>query len=166
MPKPWIDSKPEIRTLKKWEAAWLAGVVDSDGSVGLYDYGREGRRVQVQVANVCVPFLDRVRDVIGCGSQVNHVHSSSHLGKKPMFNYSLKGSCRCYWLLRQIVPYLIVKKEVAARIIREVEDRPFGRWANATKEARKRQSDWAKNSWRNPGVRARRLRGMKKHYAK
>lgn len=75
--KTWIEKKPEIRKLKKWEAAWLAGVIDSDGSIGLYDYGREGRRVQIQVANICEVFLERVREVIGCGSNVNHLPSAS-----------------------------------------------------------------------------------------
>lgn len=164
-PKSWIDKKPEIRQLKKWEAAWLAGTIDSDGSIGLYDYGREGRRVQVQVANVCEEFLEAVRKTIGCGSNVNHLPSMSHKGRKPMFNYCLKGSARCYWLLRQIVPFLIIKQAKAKAIIKELEDKPFGRWANATKAARKKASATMTNSWKNPEIRARRLAGMRRHYA-
>jgi len=163
--KPWIDKKSEIRKLKKWESAWLAGVIDSDGSIGLYDYGREGRRVQVQVGNVCKEFLERVREVIGCGSSAFHARHPSHLGHKPMFNFSLKGSNRCYWLLRQILPFLIVKKDKAQSILAEIEAKPFGRWAAATPEARKRASRQLKNQWKNPAIRARRIAGMKKYYA-
>lgn len=130
----WIDYRPEIRRFLKWEAAWLAGIIDSDGSIGLYDYGREGRRVQIQIANVCPQFLKAIRKLIGCGSLVNHVPSLSHKGRQPMFNYSIKGSCRCYRVLTQIEPFLIVKREKARSILREVRRKPFGRWARWRKK--------------------------------
>ncbi|MFY9484453.1 MAG: hypothetical protein WAP74_02420 [Patescibacteria group bacterium] len=66
--KRWIDKKPEVRRLKKWEAAWLAGVIDGEGSIGLYDYGRQGRRVMIQIANTNLEFLQFAHEIIGCGS--------------------------------------------------------------------------------------------------
>lgn len=45
----WIDKKPEIRKFKKWESAWLAAILDGEGSVGIYNYGKEGRRVLLQM---------------------------------------------------------------------------------------------------------------------
>lgn len=119
----------EVNKLKKWEASWLAGVIDSDGSMGLYKgKGKEGRIVVVQASNVCRPFLKSIRKTIGCGSTAYHVPSLSHKGRKPMFLYSLKGAKRCHTLLKQIVPFLIVKKQKAKRIINELENKPFGRW--------------------------------------
>jgi hypothetical protein len=162
----WIDKKPEIRKFVKWEAAWLAGVIDSDGSFGLYDYGKEGRRVLIQVGNTSEKLLWRIREVIGCGSNVNYAPSYSHKGRKPMYMYALKGSARCYWVLRQIVPFLIIKKEHALSIIRELEEKPFGRWANATPEAREMASKQARTAWADPVIRARRIQGMKDFYAK
>lgn len=161
IPPEWIDKKPEVRNLKKWEASWVAGILDSDGSVGRYDYGKEGTRVQVQFANVCKPFLERIRETIGCGSCVLHIPSVSHKGRQPMFNYTVKGSCRCYWLLRQLIPYLVVKRERAEKIMAALEARPFGRWAARTDSARRRMSRLAKKSWANPEIRKRRLDGMR-----
>jgi hypothetical protein len=164
--KNWIDKKPEIRKLLKSEAAWLAGVIDGEGSIGLYDYGREGRRAMIQLANTNKSFVDRARELIGCGSGINRSQwHKSHKGRKVMFMYSLKGSNRCYHLLKQIVPFLIIKRQKALDIIRELEEKPFGRWANATPEYRKIHSERSKNQWKNPEIRKNRIEGMLKYYA-
>lgn len=157
----WIDKKPEVRTLKKWEAAWLAGIIDSDGSIGLYNYGREGRRVQVQIANVHFGFLEKIRETIGCGSNVNHVPSASHKGHQRLYNYSVKGSCRCFWILRQISPFLVIKRDKAEAIIGELCRKPFGRWASNTEEKKVLASVTGRSTWRDPDIRAKRLAGMK-----
>lgn len=163
--KNWIEPKPEIRKMKEWEAAWLAGVIDSDGSFGLYDYGREGRRVLIQVANVDQFFLQRVKEVIGCGSSVLHIPSLSHKGRRPMYNFALKGSARCYWVLDQIAPYLIIKQDKAIEILTELESKPFGRWANATPEAKKKSADSLRERWADPAMREKIIAGMRRHYA-
>lgn len=161
----WIDKKAEIRKLKKWEAAWLAGVIDGEGSIGLYDYGKEGRRVLIQMSNTDERFVQRMRDVIGCGSQVNRSRMhESHKGRKVMYLYSLKGSSRCYWILKQVLPHLIIKKHKARAIIKELEKRPFGRWVNTTVKYRKMNSDRLRAEWQNPVIRQRRIAGLKRFY--
>lgn len=64
-----------------------------------------------------------------------------------MYQYGLKGSNRCYWVLKQIYPFLITKKKKVHDIMKEIEDKPFGRWANATPEARMLQSLRMKKIW-------------------
>jgi len=161
----WIDKKPEIRKFEIWEASWLAGVIDGEGSIGLYDYGKEGRRVCIQLSNTDKDFVNEVRRIIGCGSQVNRSKwHKSHKGRKQMYLYCLKGSNRCYWTLKQILPYLIIKKGKAVNIIKELEEKPFGRWANATPEHRKLNSKRLKMEWQNPKIRKNRLEGIKKYY--
>jgi hypothetical protein len=165
--KPWIEDRPEVRTMSKVEASWLAGVVDGEGSIGLYSYGREGRRVQVQMGNTHCGFVERFRAVIGCGSTVTrHEFHGTHKGRKPMFHCTVKGSARCYKVLKQIIPYLIIKREKAEAIVRELEEKPFGRWANATPEARARAADVGRSTWADADVRARRIAGMRRAAAK
>ena len=162
-PPKWIDPRPEVRTLSRVEAAWMAAVIDGEGSIGIYDYGREGRRIQVQLGNTSEAFVARFRELIGCGSTVFRVaFSKSHKGRQPMYHFTLKGSARCYKLRTQVEPFLIIKRELAQKILRECEQKPFGRWANATEEGRVLASKVAKISWANPAIRARRLAGMKK----
>ena len=132
----WIDARPEVRVFSKVEAAWLAGVIDGEGSIGLYD-GREGRRVQIQLGNTSEAFVQRFRELIGCGSTVfRRTFAESHHGREPMFHYALKGSARCYKVLKQVLPFLIIKRAKATEILHELESKPFGRWANATPAAR------------------------------
>ncbi len=161
-----IEPKPEIRTFSSTECSWLACAIDGEGSIGLYDYGREGRRVLIQMGNTSKAFVKEMRRIIGCGSSIRkHKFGKGHKGRKPMYYYSLKGSSRCYWVLVQLVKYLIVKKNKAINIIDELKSKPFGRWANTTKEGRRKASRAARKSWSNPKIRAARLKGMRKFYA-
>src|SRR5579885_3051243 len=68
-----IDKKPEIRQFTTAEAAWLAAVIDGEGSFGLYNYGKEGRRVMIQMGNTNKSFVEEMRRVIGCGSSIRRV---------------------------------------------------------------------------------------------
>jgi hypothetical protein len=144
----WIDKKPEIRKLKKWEASWLAGCIDSDGSIGFYNYGPEGKRACLQFGNTSRELLKQVRDTIGCGSSVLHIPNPSHKGRKTMYYYTLKGSCRCYWILRQIVSFLIVKRQKALDIIQLLESKPFGRYFHYTQEYKVACSKRMKKIWK------------------
>ncbi len=150
--------------MKKWEASWLAGVIDSDGSIGLYDYGKAGRRVQIQVGNVNREFLQHVRDVIGCGSIVQWKATKTHRGRQQMYAFTVKGSNRCYWIIRQILPFLIIKRSSVLTILDQLHQRPFGRWANATPETRKLQSDRLKQQWLDPVFRSNRLEKIRSHH--
>lgn len=161
----WIDKKPEVRKLKKWEAAWLAATIDGDGSIGLYNYGKEGRRVCIQMSNTSQAFVQRMREVIGVGSSVMRAGmDKSHKGRKQIYLYSLKGSNRCYKILKQIIPFLVIKKQKALDIVREFEEKPFGRWANATPEARILAGKKAKARWANPEYKMRMIQKMQEYY--
>ena len=125
--------------MKKTDLAYAAGVIDGEGSIGLYDYGKEGRRVCIQLSNTHKEFVEKFRETINCGSQIKRMmfNKGGHKGRKPIYYYSLKGSNRCYWILKQIFPYLIIKKKKVLNIIKELEEKPFGRWANATQKVEK-----------------------------
>lgn len=153
-----------VRDLTEVERAWLAGVIDREGSVGIYRYASEGRRVQIQVFNTHRGFIDRVRDVVGCGSISPRELRGLHKGRKTVYHSSLKGSERGLKLLDQILPYLIIKREKAETIVHELRTRPFGRWANATPEARRAAGERMRRSWQDPAIRARRIAGPKRYW--
>jgi hypothetical protein len=150
----WLEDRPEVRTFTDVEAAWLAAVIDGEGSIGLYNFGKEGRRVQIQMGNTSEPFVARFREIIGCGSTVYRTNQhlsenrmTGHRGSKPMYQYSLKGSLRCHKVLKQIEPFLIVKRELALRIIEELEAKPFGRWANSEPGSRSLAAEKKRKWW-------------------
>ena len=120
-----------VRKFTKEEAVWLACAIDGEGSIGLYTFVGDGRRVMVQMGNTSKAFVQEFRRIIGCGSSIirsNFKKKSGHKGRKPMHYFSLKGSGRCYAVLQQVIPYLIIKKVKAKRIVKELESKPFGRW--------------------------------------
>jgi hypothetical protein len=108
----------------------------------------------------------KIREVIGCGSVcTRHFKGTLHKGRKPLYQYMMKGSERGLKLLGQVLPYLIVKREKTEAILNELRTHPFGRWAAATPEARARASERMKASWGDPDIRLRRLDGMRRHRA-
>ena len=158
------EIRKTIRQMSPVECAWLAGVIDGEGSIGLYDYGKQGRRVMVQATNTNEEFVAKVRALVGAGSSVMRCYYTSKLAKEPrklpIYQWGLKGSIRCVEVLKQITPYLIIKKDLALKIIKEVETNPFGRWVNATPLDRQLQVIATRKTWENPVVRKRRLDGM------
>lgn len=119
-----------VRKFTSVEAAWLAAAIDGEGSIGLYNYTNDGRRTVIQMGNTSKAFVTEFRRIIGCGSQIlRHNMGKDHKGRKPMHYYNLKGSRRCCLVLTQVIPYLIIKKIKAKRIVAEVTNKPFGRWA-------------------------------------
>lgn len=158
------DIKKTIKRMSLEECSWLAGVIDGEGSIGFYDYGKQGRRVFIQVANTNEAFVTHVRAIVGAGSSIMRCYYTSKLAndprKLPIYQWGLKGSIRCVEVLKQIVPYLIIKKTKALNIIKEIERNPFGRWVNATPADKEVQANITRESWRNPIIRQRRLSGM------
>jgi len=151
-----------VRVLTEPEKAWLAAAIDGEDSIGIYQ-SSDGRRAQVRVCNTDVRFVERAKEIVGCGSiSYSRVHKGEgHKGHKPVHDYSLKGSLRNLRLLQQIEPYLIIKRDKALAIIEEITTKPFGRWKNATPEARAFQSRRLKEEWQDPVLRQRRLDGMR-----
>ncbi|MFY9484454.1 MAG: hypothetical protein WAP74_02425 [Patescibacteria group bacterium] len=97
-------------------------------------------------------------------TQRKEKNSPSHKGKKIIQQYGLKGSNRCYHLLKQITPFLIIKKKKALKIIKELEEKPFGRWASATKEYREKAGEIARKRWADPEYHARVVEAMRNFY--
>lgn len=167
--------KRVVRSFSDTEAAWLAAVVDGEGSIGLYKKRRRkngkeylGRTVVIQMSNTNRSFVQRMADVIGCGSTVLRIinFGRHHKGRQPIFKYSLEGSERCRRVLEQIVEHLIVKRKKAEAILTELSVRPFGRWARHCKKAKETAAACTRATWTDPKVRARRLHGLRTYYEK
>lgn len=123
-------------------------------------YGRSAS--SIQVVNTHRGFIDRVRDVVGCGTISPREPRGLDKGRKTVYHYSLKGSERGLKLLDPILPHLIIKREKAETIAHELRTRPFGRWANATPEARRTAGERMKRAWQDPEIRARRIAGLRR----
>lgn len=105
--------KPSLaRIMTEPEAAWLAALVDGEGSIVRH---REKPNVfRLSIANNCVPLLEKVVVVAGVGK----VYKKT----KPMkANHAQGYWWACYGesaraLLRQMIPWLIVKRAKALAV--------------------------------------------------
>lgn len=111
-----------VRLLSDVEKAWLGGVIDGEGSIFIskvaYDDRRRNRGFHyvpiLSVSNSNKTFIYRVRDTIGKGSVALDKEKNPRWKDKWQYNGSsgvLRG------LLPQILPNLMIKHEVAERML-------------------------------------------------
>ena len=110
----------DCRQMTKGESNWLAGVVDGEGSVFLskvtHPAYRRGffYRPQIEVSNSNRAFLVRVMEIIGEGTV--QLAKKGREGLKTRWEYSgTSGVLRA--VLPQILPYMVIKRETAGKIL-------------------------------------------------
>ncbi len=117
----------EVRVLTEVERAWLAGVIDSEGSVFISKVNprkiryRRGffYRPELSVANSDPRLLARVRELIGKGYYGRDKSNQNPIWKD---KWQYKGSGTVLRrVLPQILPYLTVKRAVAEAMLRYLE---------------------------------------------
>jgi hypothetical protein len=103
--------------LLRWQAAYIAGIVDGEGTVTLTRYRREGnRRAVVSVSSTEPDLLRHVRLLIGAGRISMKARRLQH--HSPGFAYTIT-SRQALALLAQIAPYLQTYKAQRARLLLE-----------------------------------------------
>lgn len=140
--------------MNKEEAIWLACAIDGEGWIGKYVDPRNKNWpvLELGVSNTNKDFVDKASSIMGTTTRPMVRHSG--MGKKPMWRSTRKGSQKILKILKEIRPYLIIKKTKADMVIKFIEGRE---WGNKSPEARKHKSISIKKSWENPEIRARRL---------
>lgn len=95
--------------LSREEAAWLAGLFDGEGCIS---QPRKEHRASLRltITNTHYGLLERILEVAGVGKIIDH--------KAPTDRHSQTWNWQCYSdnardLLRQMLPWLIVKREKA-----------------------------------------------------
>ena len=126
----------DTRTLTKEESSWLAGVIDGEGSIFLskvihaaYSRGYF-YRPQLNVTNSNRDFCVKVMEIIGEGT-VNLARRGDAVTKTRWEYNANSGVLRT--ILPQVMPYLIVKREVAGYVLEYLrfvrrEIRPKQKW--------------------------------------
>ena len=115
-PMPLIPGhrRPEptcaIRELSRTEAAYLAGIVDGEGCIHIRPL--PNRSITVDVANTSAELIDWLRG-IGGTVRVNSHDRPNQTSQKPVFNWGVHSWRACRDVLRQIEPYMIIKREKA-----------------------------------------------------
>lgn len=112
--------KPAVNEMTVAQAAYLAGLIDGEGSIVIARKKDKGRNTwRLQVSNTYRPLLEWCVEATGVGSIVLHKNEN------PKWADSMWWNCyswNAYDVLRQIVPYMIIKKELALRMMSELDE--------------------------------------------
>jgi len=93
------------------QAAYLAGMIDADGHIGLYRRSAtQNLRVHVDVSNTDIALLEWIKQVTGIGS-VNKQHAETEK-HRASFQWNVANES-AITLLEQLLPYMIVKRKRA-----------------------------------------------------
>ncbi|HEY4498775.1 MAG TPA: LAGLIDADG family homing endonuclease [Candidatus Paceibacterota bacterium] len=109
-----VDYK-KVRELKKEEAAYLAGIIDGEGTVTLTRRNRnDQRQLAVTVSSTDRHLLEYVLQIVGVGKITNkRMNRSNH---SPAYTYQLSNR-QALSLLKQIAPFLRTYKRDRARVV-------------------------------------------------
>lgn len=83
--------------------AYLAGLVDGEGSLGIYP-----KYVRLDIANTDCATLRALRDALGCG----YVQTAHHARHRPCCHL-LFGANALRWMLPELMPFLRIKRPLA-----------------------------------------------------
>ncbi len=105
------------RTLDPTEAAWLAGLIDGDGTVALpRRHKNEHRQLEVSISNTDFALLEYVKSIVGVG-RITRKRSIAR-NHTPSGAYQVRNR-QALALLQQILPYLRTYKSKRAKLVVE-----------------------------------------------
>ncbi|HXY97827.1 MAG TPA: LAGLIDADG family homing endonuclease [Steroidobacteraceae bacterium] len=123
-----------LNRLSDTEAAYVAGIIDGEGTVTLTRTHRgENRRPVVSISSTELPLLAYVRGVVGAGRINSKARARMH--HSPSFTYCI-SSRQALLLLEQVSPYLKTYKAGRASLLLEHYVRLTPRNGRYTREQR------------------------------
>ena len=123
-----------MKTLSEIDAAYIAGIIDGEGTITLTRTHRgENRRPVVSISSTELELLTYVRSVIGAGRITTKVCAREH--HSPSFTYSIT-SRQALTLLAHVCPFLRTYKLKRACLLLEEYQRVTPRNGRYTTEQR------------------------------
>ena len=109
------------------EKSWLACAIDGEGSLGIRSTGlKRNQYSRFMVANTDYKFIKKVSKLTE-GKITTQRQSKGHLGKKTVYWVTINKHKDVLDILKQILPYLIIKKKKAKRIITFINNRSWNK---------------------------------------
>jgi len=115
--------------LPEWARGWLAGIIDGEGTITIEkkqrkDSGNINYMPLIIINNTNLEFLKKIKEICRCGTVVQHSPSyvKKHPNWNPTYRLEIKGSFNVKTLLKQVYPYLIIKRKHAEIVMRVCEE--------------------------------------------
>jgi AcrR family transcriptional regulator len=104
---------------EKWKLAYLAGLIDGEGSV--YWSYCQGRLIpNIKVANTDKKMIDWI--IENFGGRVNDRDRTRPRHWKKIYHWCVSSLSGCYLILLSVSPYLITKKEKAEELLERIRN--------------------------------------------
>lgn len=106
------------------ETAWVAGLLEGEGSFLSWPSGRGGRRtVRISMGTTDLDVLERLRDTVGAGYVKAIKPQHNKLGTKPFWHWHLSARADVRELVLRVHPWLGARRrEAAERILALTEN--------------------------------------------
>lgn len=114
---------PEVSTmighLSETEKAYLAGIIDGEGHIALHHHsqrkksGHPGYVIHVTVINTSPTLKKWFETHMSQNATFFITHRENHTKWRDCWHWTMNGSQQCMVFLREISPYLIIKKKQA-----------------------------------------------------
>jgi len=123
-------ASPDLSTLTEGQKGYLAGILDGEGNItALRRHPDSFARWQISILNTNVPLMDWLRAKTGFTPAIDKRAGYIYLrtGKqhtKDIYRWRICGSINVLLLLELLLPYMIVKREMALTTITEIRKHP------------------------------------------
>jgi len=114
-----LDGSP-YENLSEVERAYIAGIIDGEGCIGRHS-GPKNRAWRISISNTCRHLIDWLIQRMPHATIREITYTNSRY--KTRWDVLISGDLPVYFLLRAVLPYLIVKRSRAEEAIREIEER-------------------------------------------
>ena len=120
MGRTWLK-RVDVRKMSPTESAWLAGMIDGEGTICLTAGGRGGKYAQLILAvyNNHKPTVEWCQKLAGTGS----VSMKPMRGRlNPSYQWRVTSQRAVIGVLRQSVPFMVTKKDKAVALLDSWQD--------------------------------------------
>lgn len=110
--------RPEL-TEAEW--AWIAGILEGEGSFGLVN----GRIPRVQVGMTDFDVIERIVALLGVGTLSVFVPKEGATAKKPALRLDIRKARDVVWVMEQVLPWMGKRRSAKIRsVLRQWEESP------------------------------------------
>ena len=105
----------KVTTLSKVNAAYIAGIIDGEGTITLSrKHKKDNRQLSITISNTEIPLLEFILETIEAGKITNKKTYQDH--HTPSMTYAINNR-QALDILSQITPYLKTYKKQRAELI-------------------------------------------------
>ena len=116
----------DMPVLSDIEIGYFAGIIDGEGSVSIYSAGRGLLSTEISIFNTDVRMLNYLHSLLPKSQKPARMTASrkkSTSNWKRAYRLSIRRMPVIQWLLKQVLPFLRIKKEQAELLLAFIESR-------------------------------------------